>query len=156
LPDRTSGPIANQSTSIDSAGDDAVAPPRRRIPPPSLADLHAVGEPVEAGDVVVIDRLNGTLRPSATLHDRNVIGVVAFVEGQVPPGDEAPVVVAGTVPCNVDAEYGPIAAGDLLVTSPTIGHAMRSTKPAAGTVLGKAMESLESGRGTIKILVLLR
>ena len=58
--------------------------------------------------------------------------------------------------CNVDAAYGAVWPGDLLVTSPTPGHAMRADTPLPGTTLGKALESLEEGVGTIKVLVMLR
>ncbi len=68
----------------------------------------------------------------------------------------AAIALSGTVPCKVDAGYGPIRVGDLLTVSPTPGHAMRSTDHAAGTVLGKALEPLESGTGIIKALVMLR
>ena len=62
----------------------------------------------------------------------------------------------GIVPCKVTAENGPIARGDLLVTSSTPAHAMRGDSPPPGTVLGKALEPLESGAGTIQIAVTLQ
>ena len=64
--------------------------------------------------------------------------------------------MTGTVPCKVDAGYGPIRVGDLLTTSPTPGHAMRSSDPHPGTILGKALEPLDAGTGTIRIVVMLR
>jgi len=68
----------------------------------------------------------------------------------------APVALSGTVPCKVDAGYGAIVPGDLLTTSPTPGHAMRAGEPVAGTIVGKALESLDAGAGTIRVLVMLR
>lgn len=68
----------------------------------------------------------------------------------------AAIALSGTVPCKVDAGYGSINVGDLLTVSPTPGHAMRSTDLAAGTILAKALEPLESGAGTIRVLVMLR
>jgi hypothetical protein len=69
----------------------------------------------------------------------------------------AAIALSGTVPCKVDAGYGSIRVGDLLTVSPTAGHAMRAADPAPqGTVLGKALESLEAGTGTIKVLVMNR
>jgi hypothetical protein len=56
----------------------------------------------------------------------------------------------------VDASSGAIWPGDLLVTSPTPGRAMRQEAPLPGTVLGKALEPLAEGAGTIKVLVMLR
>ena len=47
--------------------------------------------------------------------------------------------------------------GDLLVSSPTAGHAMRAPDPASpGAVIGKALESLEAGTGKIRMIVMLR
>jgi hypothetical protein len=68
---------------------------------------------------------------------------------------EVPMAVVGIVPCKVSAENGPIAPGDLLVTSSTPGHGMRDANPRVGTVIGKALESLESGTGVIRVLVTL-
>jgi len=68
----------------------------------------------------------------------------------------APVALSGTAHCKVDAGYGAIRPGDLLVASPTAGHAMRTDEPRPGTILGKALESLDAGTGTIRVLVMLR
>lgn len=68
----------------------------------------------------------------------------------------AKVALAGRVPVKVDASYGAIQIGDLLVASATPGHAMRSENPAPGTVVGKALEAYASGQGTIMMLVLSR
>jgi hypothetical protein len=67
-----------------------------------------------------------------------------------------PVALSGVVLCKVDAGYGSIRAKDLLTTSPTPGHAMRSDEPIPGTILGKALEPLDSGTGVIRVLVMLR
>lgn len=69
--------------------------------------------------------------------------------------NEIPLAVVGIVPCKVSAENGAIRPGDLLVTSGTPGHAMRDDDPKVGTVLGKALGSLTSGTGMIKVLVTL-
>jgi hypothetical protein len=64
----------------------------------------------------------------------------------------------------VDARYGAIRPGDLLVTSPTPGHAMVS-KPLKvkgalmhrpGTILGKALAPLAGGTGEILVLLTLQ
>ncbi|HKQ97825.1 MAG TPA: hypothetical protein VJV75_08120 [Candidatus Polarisedimenticolia bacterium] len=69
----------------------------------------------------------------------------------------AAVALSGTVMVKVDAAYGAIAAGDLLTASPTEGHAMRAATPATeGTVIGKALEPLARGTGTVRMLVMLR
>ena len=81
------------------------------------------------------------------------------------PG-EGRVLVAqsGRVRVKADATYGAIRAGDLLVSSPTKGHAMKSQpvnmggKPVhrPGTLVGKALESLPAGRGEILVLLTLQ
>lgn len=68
----------------------------------------------------------------------------------------APVALAGTVQCKVDARYGAIRVGDLLTTSPTPGHAMVAADPTPGTIVGKALEPFAEGTGAIRIIVMLR
>ena len=69
---------------------------------------------------------------------------------------EVPVGTMGVIPCKVSAENGAIRPGDLLVTASTPGHAMRDDNPKVGTLLGKALESLNKGKGTIRVLVTLQ
>jgi hypothetical protein len=69
---------------------------------------------------------------------------------------EAAVAVSGVTPCRVDAGFGSIRPGDLLVSSPTPGYAMRAADPLPGTVIGKALEPLDSGTGSIRMLVMMR
>jgi hypothetical protein len=68
----------------------------------------------------------------------------------------APVALTGTVDVLVDAGYGAIRVGDLLTSSPTPGHAMRAAEALPGTILGKAIGSLETGTGTVRMLVMAR
>ncbi len=51
-----------------------------------------------------------------------------------------------------------IAAGDLLVSSSTPGHAMKGTDRSRmlGAVVGKALEPLREGNGVIQVLVTLQ
>jgi hypothetical protein len=55
----------------------------------------------------------------------------------------------------VDASYGAIQPGDLLIASPNPGYAMRAADPKPGTIIGKALEALDAGTGTIKVMVTL-
>ena len=122
-----------------------------------LAEPRRVSEPVETGDVVVLDQARGSsVHLGTTPLDPSVLGIVADVPGAVLAGSEAPVALIGTVLCKVDAGYGPIAVGDLLVTSATPGHAMRVMAPPPGTILGKALEPLDAGAGLIRVLVMPR
>ena len=72
--------------------------------------------------------------------------------------DEVPMAVVGIVPAKVSAENGAIEAGDLLVSSSTPGVAMKGTdrNRMLGAVVGKAMGTLDSGTGTIEVLVTLQ
>jgi len=74
------------------------------------------------------------------------------------PADEVPLAVVGIVPCKVSAENGPIQTGDLLVSSSTLGHAMKGTDRSRmlGAVVGKALEPLREGKGVIQVLVTLQ
>jgi hypothetical protein len=137
-----------------------------------VTSLVDVSESVEPGDVLVIDRASaGKMRRGFEGHDPGVIGVVSENTGMV-MGSQSPaltdeeagaevahraeVAMAGAVSCKVDAAFGAIWPGDLLVTSPTPGHAMRTESPLPGTIVGKALEPLDEGTGLIRVLVMLR
>ena len=66
--------------------------------------------------------------------------------------------MVGIVPTKVSAENGPIKRGDLLVTSSTVGYAMKGTDRSRmlGAIVGKAMANLGSGKGVIEVLVTLQ
>jgi hypothetical protein len=126
-----------------------------------VAEFMRVSSDVTPGTVLVIGK-GGVLQPSATAYDTHVAGIVSTQPGVSlgtkeagNPGD-ALIAVAGKVPCNVDASNGPIKEGDLLTTSSQQGYAMKATDPKIGTILGKAMGTLDSGTGTIDVLVMLQ
>jgi len=72
--------------------------------------------------------------------------------------EEIPLAIVGIVPCKVMAQNGPIAPGDLLVTAPIPGYAMKGTNRIRmlGAVVGKALEPLREGKGVIQVLVTLQ
>jgi hypothetical protein len=122
---------------------------------------------VDPGSVMVFD-IDGALRLSDRAYDRCVAGVISGA-GEYRPGmllDRRPraerprctVALVGKVYCKADARYGHIGVGDLLTTSPTLGHAMKATddRAAFGSILGKAMGSLKEGSGLIPVLVALQ
>ena len=134
-----------------------------------VAEYMPVTETVSSGTVLVIGD-SGRLEPASSAYDTRVAGIVSTNPGMSlgvkdggNPGEEI-VAVAGRVPCKVDAQYGAIHPGDVLTTSPTLGHAMKAEpvviegikiyKPS--TVVGKALGSLEYGTGTIEVLVTLQ
>jgi hypothetical protein len=123
---------------------------------------------IPKGAVVVIDELNpGHLKMSTTAYDTRVAGVVSGANGIKPgislhqegalEGGEN-VALSGRVYVQTDASMGAVKPGDLLTTSETPGHAMKVADHARaqGAILGKAMSSLEEGKGMVLVLVTLQ
>jgi len=124
---------------------------------------------IEPGSVVSIDPASpGNLRVSSKSYDRCVAGIVSGAGGvktgmlMGQRGSKAdgshPIALSGRVYCRVDASYGAVQPGDLLTTSDTPGYAMKVADhgQAQGAILGKAMSSLDSGRGMVLVLVSLQ
>jgi hypothetical protein len=120
----------------------------------------------EPGTVMVLSE-NGALQPSQNPYDKRVAGVISgagdyrpgFILGRSGlPNDRVPLALVGKAYCKADAQYGSIAVGDLLTTSPTSGHAMRAVDPlkSFGAVIGKALKPLPEGQSLIPILVALQ
>jgi hypothetical protein len=121
------------------------------------------------GMVVSIDRAKpGDLVISQEPYDKRVAGIISGAGGVKPgmlmgqKGSRAdganPVALTGRVYCWADASHGSIEPGDLLTTADTPGHAMKVADytKAQGAILGKAMSSLEDGRGLVLVLVTLQ
>ena len=134
-----------------------------------VAERINASEWVEAGDVVEIDPEHaGFFRKARGLYSRRVAGIVSTSPGVILGNDVddttdewddgRPVLaIAGRVPVKVSSENGSIAVGDLLVSSSVPGVAMRGNPgDSIGAVVGKAMELLASGEGTIMAQVTLR
>ncbi len=126
-----------------------------------IAEYFPVAEDPEPGTVMVIGE-DSKLQCSTTAYDTTVAGIVSTAPGvslgtnETGNAGEKLIAVAGRVPCKVDATYAQIMPGDLLTTSDTLGHAMKATDPEIGTILGKALEPLDSGKGVIEVLVTLQ
>ena len=124
--------------------------------------------PLAAGVVVVVDpRSRNQVLEASESYDTRVAGVVSSRPGLLlgeAGQNRVKVAHSGRVKVKVDTSYGPIAVGDLLVTSPTPGHAMRSQPlqlggtpiHRPGTLLGKALEPLDAGQGEILVLLTLQ
>jgi hypothetical protein len=120
------------------------------------------------GTVVIIDpKSPNQVIPAFAAYDLRVAGVVSERPGLLlgeAGNDKAKVAHSGRVKVKVDARYGAIQIGDLLVASPTPGHAMRSEPlnvdgvsiHRPGTLLGKALEPLSEGPGEILVLLTLQ
>lgn len=129
-------------------------------------DVNADREALQPGMILCIDAQHpGKLIPSSKAYDRTVAGVISGAggvntgmlmgqSGSVANG-KYPVALTGRVYCMVDASYGAIQPGDLITTSETLGHGMKVTddSKAHGTVIGKAMSSLDAGKGLVLVLV---
>ena len=127
-----------------------------------IADISSC----EPGTVMVIGA-DGALHPSRSAYDRRVVGVVSgagsfrpaiVLDKQQGVASRRPIALMGKVFCKADAVSAPIRVGDLLCSSDVPGHAMKATDTAAafGAVIGKALRSIEAGRGLIPILVTLQ
>ena len=121
---------------------------------------------VEPGTVMVLAD-EGTLFESRQAYDKRVAGVISGAGDYKPAivldkrktsGNRQPIALIGKVLCKVDAQFGAVAVGDLLTTSPTPGHAMKTNDPfkAFGAVIGKALQPLAHGQGLILVLVALQ
>lgn len=141
--------------------------------------LNADTDALTSGDVVVVtgvapDTVFGdipvfTVVRATSAESTGVVGVVdrryvpaengrgQMEDSPAAPGDYVGVVTLGALQgIKVDASYGAIRAGDLLVSSPTPGHAMRADDPGIGTVIGKALGELDEGAGVIAVMVSLK
>jgi hypothetical protein len=121
-----------------------------------------------AGTVVILNPAKtNEVMPSTTAYDTRVAGVVSERPGLSlgeAGKDKALVATTGRVKVMVDATKSPIHVGDLLVTSDEEGVAMKS-EPVdiggvklhrPGTLIGKALEPLENGKGQILVLLSLQ
>ena len=132
----------------------------------------------EAGDLLVIDPDSPYLVLSTEPDDTKVIGVVGpgldYSDGELmvivfgwhgaKPAEDDTENTRSVAKIKADATYGPIKRGDLLTTSATPGHAMKAQPVSLGgieihrpgTIIGKALQSLDSGRGLIEVFVALQ
>ena len=121
---------------------------------------------IDAGSLVIVGE-EGVIRECEGAYDRRVAGVVAgagtfrpaiVLDQRNSDRPRAAVSLIGKAYCKVDAQYGAIEVGDLLTSSPSLGHAMRASdrERAFGTVVGKALRPWRSGKGMIPILLALQ
>jgi hypothetical protein len=147
--------------------------------------INGAEDTLEQGDVVVIGEYSASVHYgvndtipvpevdiTASAYDTRVCGIVCDVhleespEGmkerdrtKVEPSQTGKMVTLGAFAhCKVDADIAPIKVGDLLTTSPTKGHAQKVLDPAkaVGAIIGKALGSVEKGKGKIPVLVMLQ
>lgn len=128
-----------------------------------FAELIPARQPdLEPGDVVAL-AIDGKAVRCFQERQPSVVGVISTKPGiesdlfkHLERSEKISLAVVGIVPVKATAANGPIRPGDMLTPSAVPGHAMRSRKVVPGTVIGKAMESLESGEGFVRMLIMLR
>ncbi|MFJ4952187.1 hypothetical protein [Streptomyces sp. NPDC088760] len=127
------------------------------------AETFGSGATAEPGTVLVIDD-DGLLTPCHAEYDTRATGVVSgagclspgsIMQSQTDAAHQVTVALAGQVYAKADANYGAISVGDLLTTSPNEGFAMRveDRSRAVGAIIGKALSSMSSGTGLVRMLV---
>ena len=117
---------------------------------------------ISEGDILTASEAGeGILKKSQTKYQKSVIGIVA-AQAAISMNNSGtqekiyPVVLCGRTRCKIDARNNPVAPGDLIVTSDTPGCGMKGTIDSfgkIGTVVGKALEAIEDGVGTIAVFV---
>ena len=107
----------------------------------------------------------GKLKLSSAPYDKKIAGIISGangIQGGMTMGQKGsiadgqyPIALTGRVYVKADASKGAIQPGDQLTSSALPGYAMKvsdSTR-AQGAVIGKAMTSLEKGKGYVLVLV---
>jgi hypothetical protein len=133
-----------------------------------VAEWVESSQQLSAGTVVVLDQdRSNQVIASSQAYDTRVAGVISLQPGiALGEKSDSKVLVAttGRVKVKVDASLGPIHVGDLLVTSDVPGVAKKSEPLSIGgvqlhrpgTLIGKALEPLEQGKGEILVLLSLQ
>jgi hypothetical protein len=133
-------------------------------PAADFAEMLPAQNGLEPGDVLIIG-LDGKLTRSTEPYQTAVVGIYSTQPGflggaseDAPVADQIPLAIAGIVPVKVSAENGAIHPGDLLTTAALPGYAMvcQERMDCIGAIVGKALEPLEEGTGTIEVLVTLQ
>ncbi|HEV7240018.1 MAG TPA: hypothetical protein VGQ36_12335 [Thermoanaerobaculia bacterium] len=133
-----------------------------------VAEWVSAGSELDAATVVVLDPSHeDQVIHSSRSYDATVAGVVSAQPGVIlgtASDSKEMIATIGRVKVKVDATRGPIAIGDLLVTSDMPGTAMKSEPieingrkfHQPGTIIGKALQPLDGGKGEILVLLSLQ
>ena len=128
-----------------------------------FAEMYPANGELVPGTVVGIGE-DGRLEPATSVRAQAVMGVVSdkpsivggsTVEAEGSSGKVA-VAILGIVEVKASAASGPIRPGNLLTAGSEPGTAVKAIWAYPGTIIGKALEALPSGTGSIRMLVTLR
>ncbi len=148
----STGGVINAKAGVTYAGD--------------LAEMYASRDPIEAGDVVMLDDSNtdgtGIAVRKAVAGRGMTLGVISTEPGMtIGAGDlglagkKFPVALSGRVPVKISLENGPIRAGTMLAAGLKPGYAAKAIKSAH--VIGLALEDFHaegnSQEGTVLCFV---
>jgi len=153
--DATTAATASKVVARDSSGDiyanlfQGTATSARYA---DLAEVYATDKDLEPGTVVCFGGEKEVTSCDSEL-SHAVAGVVstdpAYLMNSAAEGQS--IALAGRVPCKV---VGPVAKGDLMVTSDVEGHAKADNDAPAGRIIGKAISSKDGDdAGVIEVLV---
>jgi len=123
-----------------------------------FAEEFATTDILEPGTVVVMDDHGyKSVRPCTQSYDKTVVGIVSnnpsIIAGRIESEHKAIIAMMGVVKVKVISSNGTISKGDLLTSSSHNGYAMKAVNNKQGTIIGKALENLNSYQGEINVLV---
>ena len=165
---------------VDGSGDNAVSISAQRnggvrVRGKALKDYAEVFEleqrtATKPGTVMIVTERDALARPSLRAYDNRVIGVVSGAGG-LEPGmvigkrtdgtSDLPIALSGVVFVRVTCEGGEIKPGDFLVSSSSVGVAMRAADStrSSGAIVGKALDKFslkDNKEGLVRMIVTLR
>ena len=116
-----------------------------------LAEKYTTDEEIEAGTVVCFGG-EAEITSCKAECDHRVAGVISTDPAYMmnSDGEGQYLALTGRVPTKVT---GPVAKGDLMVSSSVEGHAMVDNNAQPGRIIGKAVGSSEGGEAVIEVLV---
>ncbi len=123
---------------------------------PRVAEQETLpcAERVSAGDLLTIDPVHGgKLVRAFNTADPRIVGIAAADAVEDAGAWRVALAVGPIVRIKIDASTAPIAAGDPLTSSLLAGYAMKSQSLTCGTIIAKALDSLEAGTGVIRAVL---
>lgn len=126
-----------------------------------IAERYHADAVYEPGSVVIFGG-EFEITQTTTVADTRVAGIIStepYLIMNSPHNEEdktneyhPPLALTGRVPCKV---IGPVAKGDIMVSSNIPGHAQSWKKPEhppAGSIIGKAIENFNGNAGVIEVV----